>query len=117
KPGMAQRRAAPLRADDQAGGGVDRGRLSVRHQHAPGATGTRSVVPRRGIEGHGEPDLAEGADGLGGMVPPLVGCRGHCSVDPGRLHEEISADYNDMIYASTPKEIEARRKSFIRSGG
>jgi putative transposase len=33
---------------------------------------------------------------------------------PERLHEEISADYNDMIYASTAKEIEARRKSFIR---
>ena len=33
---------------------------------------------------------------------------------PERLHEEISADYNDMIYASTPKEIEARRRSFIR---
>ncbi len=33
---------------------------------------------------------------------------------PERVHEEISADYNDMIYASTPKEIETRRKSFIR---
>jgi len=33
---------------------------------------------------------------------------------PEALHEEISADYNDMIYAKTPKEIEARRKSFIR---
>ena len=33
---------------------------------------------------------------------------------PERLQEEISADYNDMIYASTSKEIEARRKSFIR---
>ena len=33
---------------------------------------------------------------------------------PERLHEEISADYNDMIYAGTPKEIEARRRSFIR---
>jgi putative transposase len=33
---------------------------------------------------------------------------------PERLHEEISADYNDMIYARTAKEIEARRKSFIR---
>ena len=33
---------------------------------------------------------------------------------PERLHEEVSADYNDMIYASTPKEIETRRKSFIR---
>jgi transposase-like protein len=33
---------------------------------------------------------------------------------PERLHEEITADYNDMIYADTPKEIEARRKAFIR---
>jgi transposase-like protein len=33
---------------------------------------------------------------------------------PERLHEEISADYNDMIYARTPKEIETRRKSFLR---
>jgi putative transposase len=33
---------------------------------------------------------------------------------PERLHEEISGDYNDMIYAATPKEIETRRKAFIR---
>jgi putative transposase len=33
---------------------------------------------------------------------------------PERLHEEISNDYNDMIYAKTAKEIETRRKSFIR---
>jgi putative transposase len=33
---------------------------------------------------------------------------------PERLHEEISADYNDMIYAKTAKEIETRRKSFMR---
>ena len=33
---------------------------------------------------------------------------------PERLHEEISSDYNDMIYAKTAKEIEIRRKVFIR---
>ena len=33
---------------------------------------------------------------------------------PERLHDEITADYNDMIYAMTPEEIEARRKAFIR---
>jgi len=33
---------------------------------------------------------------------------------PERLHEEIGADYTDMIYAATPQEIEARRKTFIR---
>ena len=33
---------------------------------------------------------------------------------PDRLHEEVSADYNDMIYAQTRQEIEAKRKAFIR---
>jgi putative transposase len=33
---------------------------------------------------------------------------------PERLHEEITADYNDMIYGATRQEIEARRKAFIR---
>src|SRR3979490_1506968 len=33
---------------------------------------------------------------------------------PERLHDEITADYNDTIYATTPEEIEVRRKAFIR---
>ena len=33
---------------------------------------------------------------------------------PERLHEEITADYNDTIYAATRQEIETRRKAFIR---
>jgi transposase-like protein len=33
---------------------------------------------------------------------------------PERLHEEITADYNDMIYAATAEEIAIRRKAFIR---
>src|ERR1700737_2863736 len=33
---------------------------------------------------------------------------------PQRLHEEVSADYNDMIYAASPAEIEERRRAFIR---
>jgi putative transposase len=33
---------------------------------------------------------------------------------PERLHDEITADYNDMIYAATREEIEVRRKAFIR---
>jgi putative transposase len=33
---------------------------------------------------------------------------------PERLREEISADYNDMIYAKTKQEIEAKRKAFLR---
>ena len=33
---------------------------------------------------------------------------------PERLHEELSADYKDMIYADTKQEVEAKRKAFIR---
>jgi transposase-like protein len=33
---------------------------------------------------------------------------------PERLHEEISTDYNDMIYAATREEVERQRKTFIR---
>jgi putative transposase len=33
---------------------------------------------------------------------------------PERLHEEITAEYNDMIYAATREEIETRRKAFVR---
>ena len=33
---------------------------------------------------------------------------------PDALHEEISADYTDMIYAETAKQVEAKRKAFLR---
>jgi len=33
---------------------------------------------------------------------------------PERLHEEISNDYTDMIYAATKQEIEVKRKAFVR---
>jgi transposase-like protein len=33
---------------------------------------------------------------------------------PERLHDEVTADYTDMIYAATPEEIETCRKAFIR---
>jgi len=33
---------------------------------------------------------------------------------PDRLHEEISNDYKDMIYAAAKQEVEAKRKAFIR---
>jgi len=33
---------------------------------------------------------------------------------PDRLHEEVSADYTDMIYAATPTEVVERRKAFLR---
>ena len=33
---------------------------------------------------------------------------------PERLHEEISADYTDMIYAASATEVAERRKAFLR---
>ena len=33
---------------------------------------------------------------------------------PKKLYDEISADYADMIYAKTVKEVEAKRKAFVR---
>jgi len=33
---------------------------------------------------------------------------------PDALHEEVSADYTDMVYAATPKEVESKRKAFLR---
>jgi putative transposase len=33
---------------------------------------------------------------------------------PERLHDEITADYTDMIYADTPQEVEKKRQAFLR---
>ena len=33
---------------------------------------------------------------------------------PDALHEEISAEYTDMIYAETAKQVEAKRRAFLR---
>ena len=33
---------------------------------------------------------------------------------PDALHEEVTADYTDMIYAATAKEVETRRRAFLR---
>jgi transposase-like protein len=33
---------------------------------------------------------------------------------PDALHEEVTADYTDMIYAETAKEVEQRRRAFLR---
>jgi transposase-like protein len=33
---------------------------------------------------------------------------------PERLHEEVSNDYKDMIYATSKQEVETKRKAFVR---
>jgi transposase-like protein len=69
--------------------------------------------------------IVDGAPGLENAIAavwdgmPVQRCTVHkhrnlLAHAPERLREEITADYNDMIYAATREEIEARRKAFIR---
>src|SRR6476620_10818532 len=69
--------------------------------------------------------IVDGASGLDKAIAavwdgvPVQRCTVHkhrnlLAHAPERLHEEITADYNDMIYAATCKEIAARRKAVIR---
>jgi hypothetical protein len=45
--------------------------------------------------------------------PTIIGA-GLAANAPERLHDEIAADYTDMIYADTPQEVQKRRKAFLR---
>jgi transposase-like protein len=69
--------------------------------------------------------IVDGAPGLENAIAavwdgvPVQRCTVHKQRNllahaPERLHEEISTDYNEMMYAATRKEVEARRKAFIR---
>ena len=69
--------------------------------------------------------IVDGAPGLENAIAavwdgvPIQRCTVHkhrnlLAHAPERLHEEVSADYNDMIYAASREEIETRRKAFIR---
>jgi len=69
--------------------------------------------------------IVDGAPGLENAIAavwhgvPVQRCTVHkhrnlLAHAPERLHEEISTDYNDMIYAATREEIERQRKTFIR---
>jgi transposase-like protein len=77
--------------------------------------------------GLGAPDLAivDGAPGLEGALAalwpavPVQRCTVHkhrnlLAHAPKKLHDELSADYTDMIYAKTVKEVEAKHKAFVR---
>ena len=69
--------------------------------------------------------IVDGAPGLENAIAavwdgvPVQRCTVHkhrnlLAHAPERLHEEISADYNGMLYAATREEVERQRKAFIR---
>jgi transposase-like protein len=101
--------------------------LTVKSMGSESAEAWRTVLDeliRRGLR---RPDflIVDGAAGLDKAIAavwdgvPVQRCTVHkhrnlIAHAPERLHDEITADYTDMIYAATREEIEARRKAFIR---
>jgi transposase-like protein len=101
--------------------------LAVRNMGGESEAAWRSVLDDLIARGLRNPEflIIDGAAGLekalAALWPdvPTQRCTVHkhrnlLAHAPDALHDEISADYTDMIYAKTAKEIETRRKSFIR---
>src|SRR5579863_4801542 len=101
--------------------------LAIKSMGGESAEAWRTVLDDLITRGLRRPEflIVDGAPGLdkalaavwGGV--PVQRCTVHkhrnlLAHAPERLHEEITADYSDMIYAATREMIEARRKAFIR---
>jgi putative transposase len=101
--------------------------LAVKSMGSESAEAWRTVLDDLVQRGLRRPDflIVDGAPGLDAAIAavwgdvPVQRCTVHkhrnlLAHAPERLHDEISADYNDMIYAATPDEVAARRKAFLR---
>ena len=101
--------------------------LAIRSMGGESAEAWRAVLDDLVKRGLRRPEflMVDGAPGLDKAIAavwdgvPVQRCTVHkhrnlLAHAPERLHEEITADYNDMIYATTREEIETRRKAFIR---
>jgi transposase-like protein len=101
--------------------------LAIRSMGGESAEAWRTVLGDLIKRGLRRPEflIVDGAPGLDKAIAavwdgvPVQRCTVHkhrnlLAHAPERLHEEITADYNDMIYAATPEEIATRRKAFIR---
>jgi Transposase, Mutator family len=110
--------ARPRRADGQ------KVLLAVKSMGGESAQAWRGMLDdliRRGLRrpefrcGLGQGTRPTGASGLDSAIRCTVHKhRNLLAHAPERLHEEITEDYNNMIYAETSQQIEARRKAFIR---
>lgn len=101
--------------------------LAVKNMGGETTEAWRSILDDLVRQGLRRPEflIVDGARGLDAAIAalwdgvPVQRCTVHkhrnlLAHAPERLHEEISADYSDMIYAANPEEIEARRKAFLR---
>ena len=101
--------------------------LSVKNMGGESAEAWRAVLDDLVGRGLCRPQflIVDGAGGLERAIAtlwdgvPVQRCTVHkhrnlLAHAPDRLHEEITADYTDMIYAATPEEVTARHKAFLR---
>jgi transposase-like protein len=101
--------------------------LALRNMGGESEAAWRALLDDLVARGLGVPELAivDGAPGLEKALAalwgdvPLQRCTVHkhrnlLAHAPKKLAEEISADYTDMIYAKTAKEVDAKRKAFLR---
>jgi putative transposase len=101
--------------------------LAARDMGGEGEAAWRAVLDDLAARGLKTPEflIADGAAGLekalAALWPDVPAQR--CTVHkhrnllahaPERLHEELSADYTDMVHAATAKEVEARRRASLR---
>ncbi|MGZ7030241.1 MAG: IS256 family transposase [Terriglobales bacterium] len=101
--------------------------LGLKNMGGESEAAWRAFLDGLAARGHGRPELAivDGAPGLEAALAalwpqvPVQRCTMHkhrnlLAHAPKKLHDELSADYTDMIYAKTVKEVDARRKAFVR---
>jgi putative transposase len=101
--------------------------LAIKSMGGESAEAWRSVLDDLVKRGLRRPEflIVDGSGGLDNAIAtvwdgvPVQRCTVHkhrnlLAHAPERLHDEITADYNDMIYAATREEIATRRKAFLR---
>src|SRR6201987_4941629 len=99
--------------------------LGIKNMGGESEAAWRAFLDGLAARGLGAPELAivDGAPGLEAALAALwpSGPVQRCTVHkhrnllahaPKKLHDELSADYTDMIYARTVKEVDAKRKAF-----
>lgn len=101
--------------------------LAIRNMGGESEAAWRALLDDLIKRGLGTPELVivDGGAGLEAALAALWPAvpRQRCTVHkerkllahaPKKLQDEIKADYSDMMYAETPRDVLARRKAFLR---
>ncbi len=102
--------------------------LSIRNMGGESTAAWRQFLEDLDVRGLRRPEfvIVDGAPGLEAALVALWGedlpiqrCTVHKHRNllghaPKHMHDELTEDYRDMIYAETAVEVEARRKAFLR---